>query len=81
MRAGQPAFLFAYMQIIIAFSQSSSYNDDIVDNYMVHMAIPPNRSFRPDSPKDDLKDFLITLRRALLMVTRWIEKRYGLNSK
>lgn len=26
---------------------------------------------------DDLREFLLLLRRALLMVVRWIEKRYG----
>jgi len=28
--------------------------------------------------KDDLKEFFVILRQALLMVVRWIEKRYGL---
>jgi len=26
---------------------------------------------------DDLRDFMLTLRRALMMVIRWIEKHYG----
>ena len=28
---------------------------------------------------DDFKDFLLILRRALLMVVRWIEKHYEVN--
>lgn len=33
--------------------------------------------------KDDLRlrDFLMVLRQALLMIVRWIEKRYGLGKK
>lgn len=31
--------------------------------------------------KDDLREFMIVLRRALLMVVDWIEKRYGLKRK
>jgi hypothetical protein len=27
---------------------------------------------------DDLRDFLLVVRRALLLVVRWIEKRYSL---
>jgi hypothetical protein len=27
--------------------------------------------------RDDLREFLIVLRRALLMIVRWIEKKYG----
>lgn len=27
---------------------------------------------------DDLKDFMQVLRRALIMLVRWIEKRYGI---
>jgi len=30
---------------------------------------------------DDFKDFMLVLRKALLMIVRWIEKRYGLESK
>jgi len=29
--------------------------------------------------RDELRDFLIILRRALLMVVRWIEKTYEVN--
>jgi hypothetical protein len=29
----------------------------------------------------DLKEFFLVLRQALLMIVRWIEKRYGLESK
>lgn len=29
-------------------------------------------------PNDDLRDFMIVLRQALLMVVAWIERRYGL---
>lgn len=28
--------------------------------------------------RDDLREFLLVLRRALLMIVRWIEKRYGI---
>lgn len=28
---------------------------------------------------DDLRDFLLVVRRAMLMVVRWIEKRYDLH--
>lgn len=28
--------------------------------------------------RDDLKEFFMILRQALLMIVRWIEKRYGL---
>lgn len=28
--------------------------------------------------QDDIKDFMVTLRMALLTIIRWIEKRYGL---
>jgi hypothetical protein len=31
------------------------------------------------STNDELRDFLLVLRRALLMVVRWIEKRYEVN--
>lgn len=31
--------------------------------------------------QDDLKEFLLVLRRALLMVTGWIEKRYRIEAK
>lgn len=31
-----------------------------------------------ESQADDLKDFLLVLRRALLVVVCWIEDRYGL---
>jgi len=30
-------------------------------------------------PEDDLREFMMILRRALLMVVRWIERRYDLN--
>jgi hypothetical protein len=30
---------------------------------------------------DDLRAFLVVLRRALLMVCAWIEQRYGLNGR
>ncbi len=30
---------------------------------------------------DDLRAFLLVLRRALLMVCAWIEQRYGLNGR
>ena len=30
------------------------------------------------SEQEDLREFLVVLRRALLMVCRWIEKRYAL---
>ena len=29
-------------------------------------------------PNDDLKDFLIVLRRALLLIVRYVESKYGL---
>jgi hypothetical protein len=29
---------------------------------------------------DDLREFFLVTRRALLMVVRWIEKRYGLEA-
>jgi len=29
---------------------------------------------------DDLREFMLVLRRALLMVVRWIEKRYAIQS-
>jgi len=28
--------------------------------------------------RDDLREFMLVLRQALLMVVRWIERRYGL---
>jgi len=31
-------------------------------------------------PNDDLKEFLLVLRRSLLGVVRWIEKKYNLAS-
>lgn len=31
--------------------------------------------------RDDLKEFCIVLRQALLMIVRWIEKRYNLEPK
>lgn len=31
--------------------------------------------------QDDLREFMIVLRRALLMVVEWIERRYGLKRK
>lgn len=31
--------------------------------------------------QDDLREFLIVLRRALLLVVDWIERRYGLKRK
>jgi len=30
---------------------------------------------------DELKEFLLVLRQALLMVVCWIEKRYGISNK
>lgn len=33
-----------------------------------------------DEP-DDLRDFMMVLRQAMLMVVVWIEKRYGLKRK
>jgi hypothetical protein len=30
---------------------------------------------------DDLRAFLVVLRRALLMIVSWIEQRYGLNGR
>ncbi len=30
---------------------------------------------------DDIKEFLLVLRRALLMIVGWIEKRYGLEGR
>lgn len=30
------------------------------------------------SERDDLREFLLVLRRALLMIVAWIEQRYGL---
>jgi hypothetical protein len=30
---------------------------------------------------DTLKEFLMVLRQALMMVVKWIEKRYSLNNK
>jgi len=29
-------------------------------------------------PADDLQEFLVVLRRALLLVVRWIERKYGI---
>lgn len=34
-----------------------------------------------DSEQDDLRDFMMVLRQAMLMVVVWIEKRYGLKRK
>jgi hypothetical protein len=31
-----------------------------------------------DGSADDLKEFFIMLRRALLIIVRWIEKQYGI---
>jgi hypothetical protein len=31
-----------------------------------------------ESQSTDLREFMIVLRRALLVIVRWIEKRYGL---
>lgn len=36
------------------------------------------RSNSEPSQTDELREFLIVVRRALLMVARWIEKRYQL---
>jgi len=39
-----------------------------------------NSTWWPDKDKqggDDLRDFCLMLRRALYMVIRWIDKRYG----
>lgn len=33
---------------------------------------------RQSEDKDDLREFLLVLRRALLLITGWIERRYGL---
>ena len=30
---------------------------------------------------DEMREFLLVLRQALLMIVRWIENRYGLGSK
>jgi len=30
---------------------------------------------------NDLKEFLLVIRQSLLMIVRWIEKRYGLENK
>lgn len=30
---------------------------------------------------DDLREFMLVLRRALLMIVAWIEQRYGLGDK
>lgn len=34
-----------------------------------------------DSEQDDLREFMMVLRQAMLMVVVWIEKRYGLKRK
>lgn len=34
-----------------------------------------------DEQPDDLRDFMLVLRQAMLMVVVWIEKRYGLKRK
>lgn len=34
-----------------------------------------------DEQPDDLRDFMMVLRQAMLMVVVWIEKRYGLKRK
>lgn len=34
-----------------------------------------------DSEQNDLRDFMMVLRQAMLMVVVWIEKRYGLKRK
>lgn len=31
-----------------------------------------------EAPEDELREFLMVLRQALLMVVSWIERRYGL---
>jgi hypothetical protein len=30
---------------------------------------------------DEVRDLMLTVRRALLLIVRWIEKRYGLKSE
>jgi hypothetical protein len=33
------------------------------------------------SGPDEMREFLLVVRRALLLIVSWIEKRYGLNSR
>jgi hypothetical protein len=33
------------------------------------------------APPDDLRDLCLVIRRALLMIVQWIEKRYGLRPR
>ena len=41
----------------------------------------PNASQRPpQAHADDLREFLLVLRRALLMITAWIERKYQIGS-
>lgn len=35
----------------------------------------------PTAKADDLREFMIVLRQALLMIVDWIERRYGLKRK
>jgi len=34
-----------------------------------------------DAKPDDLREFLLVLRQALLMIVAWIERKYGLERK
>jgi len=60
-------------KLVVAFAEFLCYTG--CSSTYSHL-LPVGTGVTPQ--KDDIKEFMLILRQALLMIVRWIEKRYGL---